>query len=292
MGSDNIFLCKMDNLEEFKEWLKNNTPLLQGSINLYARVISRYFSLYPEISLASINKYISDNTRERSNYHVKFAFKYYLTFTENLDMYSKIVKVKHRPRKKQGVYTNEEMIKEVILHIEKDIYRDIATIQYATGARAREVLLIKEQFIDMNYKSDRIRIKIEGKGAKEGWIFLGKDFEPILKKYMKGKAGYLFLKDDLIDVSEKRIETVANNLRTYYWVELKKAADKINLERFGTHDFRRNFAENLKRGGADLFLIQKILRHSNISTTIGYFNEATQEVEEAMIHHQNAKLTH
>jgi len=273
---------------EFKDWLRDNTSLLEGSINLYTRTIKRYLkSADNKIDLENINRFISKSFRESQSPHVKYAFKYYLAFIKKPNLYYKLIKVRNMPRKKLGVYLPESMIKSIIGNIKQDLYRDIAIIQYATGKRAREIITIKEEKINIEHDNNIIKITVEKKGGKEDVAFLSKSYKTILDKYMMGKAGYLFLPRNLRYEDTPEKEKKFNNQRTYYYNALKTAALDTGIERFGTHDFRRNVAEIIKKKTNDIRVVQKLLGHASITTTMRYFSEDDQDVQDAIMEHQN-----
>jgi len=271
----------------FKDWLRDNTSLLEGSINLYVRTINRYLKIYDnKVSLENINQFISKSFRESQSPHVKYSFKYYLEFVKKPNLYYKIIKVRTLPRKKMGVYLQEGMIKTIIGNMRDEKYRDIALLQFATGKRAREIITMKEEKIDFDYDENVIKVIVEKKGGREDVAFLSKEYTVILKKYIIGKAGYLFIPRNLVleDSSEK--EKKFNNYRTYYYKVLHKAAIEAGVEKFGTHDFRRNVAEIIKKNTKDIRLVQKLLGHASITTTMRYFQDHDEDVQDAIIKHQ------
>lgn len=280
------------NILDFKDWMRTNTELSEGSINVYVRAINLFQRRYDHLTEHNINDFISKGFRNRRSYYMKYAFKYFLKykgFEEDDEgtplLFNKIVKVKIKPRKKLGVYVKEDMIKKIIYGIKVEKFRDIATLQYATGARAREIISLKEEQIDMNFDPGIIRLRLEAKGGKENITFLSTDYETILRKYMKGKPGYLFLSDMEIqgdDIIERAIQTQ----RTYFYNVLQKSARSLGLSKFGTHDFRRNVVELLKKRGTHIDTIKKALNHSSINTTLKYFDETPDDVKEAIIKHQ------
>lgn len=277
-------------IDKFREWLRNNTNLLDGSINLYVRTIKHFFREHQEVNKDNLNKFISDSFRDSNSFYVKYAFKHYLKFINRKSLYEGLVEVKIKPRKKLGTYLPERMIRKIILNIHKDPFMDIALLQYATGARAKEIITLKEEKIDLEFNEKIIRIMLEGKGGKERPVFLSKQFEPILKKYLKGKAGFLFLAESSLYAEEIDIERIVATKRTYLYNELRKSALSLGINSFGTHDFRRNVAEILKRKTGDIRLVQKALGHASIMTTVRYFDDNPEDVKEAMMRHQAEDL--
>ena len=272
-------------LEEHKliTWLNNNTNLATSSIKLYVRTI-RKFCKHNDLTQDNLNSYIANSFREVRSYYVVYALKYFLRYSKKEKYIKNLLKPKRRPRKKQGIYLPKNLIKKIILNIKNDIYSDMAMLQYTTAARAREIITLKEENIDMN--GDVIRIRFEGKGGKERVSFISGEFKNIINKYTRGRGGYIFFGDHIESLSKEDLEIVINNERTYYYNALKESALSLGLKGFGTHDFRRNVAESLRRNKADLRTIQKVLGHTSINTTAMYFDDNPEDVKDLIVQHQ------
>lgn len=270
------------NINEFKDWMRSHTSLQEGSILLYARTISRFDDEYGgnEVTEESLNCFVADSFRGKNSGYAKYAFKYYLEWLGMPELYKKIVKVRSNPRRKLGTFLPEGTINKLILNIADDKYKDIATLQFATGARARGILTLRAENIDMDYSPDVIRLRFIEKGGKEKVSFLDRSYEAVLKKYMKGSTGYMFIPES------ENMETCIATHRSYYFIQLNRSALSMGLAKFGTHDFRRNVAELLRKKYHDIFLIKKVLGHSRIETTVKYFSESPEDAREAIIGHQ------
>ena len=51
---------------------------------------------------------------------------------------------------------------------------------------------------------------------------------------------------------------------------LQRRATEAGVVEFSPHDMRRTFASNLLDAGVDIVTVQKLMGHSNVSTTAGY----------------------
>lgn len=277
---------ELGNLDEFREWLRDNTNLSEGTIKLYVRTINHYFKLNSSLKIEHINRFITQSFRDKSSLYVKYAFKQYLDYVKKPNLYNHLVAIKQKARKKMGTYIPESMLRKLILNISREEYMDMASLQYATGARAREIITLKEENIDLEFEENVIRIILLGKGGKERPAFLDKRYAQLLKKYMKGQAGYLFLPDLAEHTDDDALDRFVNTKRTYYYDAIKKSSTSLGLANFGTHDFRRNVVEILKRKGVHIKTIQKLLGHISINTTARYFNESPEDVKQAALQHQ------
>lgn len=275
------------NLDKFSDWMRTNTSLSESSIRLYTRTIRSFFKKNDSLDLDSINQFVSSSFRTSRSYYVKYAFKHYLTYKRKKTWYLDLVNVKMRPRKRFGKYLERKKIQEIIEGIEDSQHKDIALIQYATAARAREIITLQEENIDLGYSLDTMRIRLEAKGGKERITFLAKiPFAKIIKKYTGSKTPYLFINADPQDPED--IERVVKNERTYYYNSLNSSAASQGIKGFGTHDFRRNAANTLMKKTKDLRLLQKVLGHASITTTVRYFEDSPEDVQEIMLDHQGA----
>lgn len=278
-------------IDGFKDWLIDNTSLAVGSILSYERTIRKYFKEHDHLTVGNINNFISKGFREKRSYYIKYAFKYFLEYTGDDNLYNKLVSVKTKPRKSHGTYLPANIIRNIIKGIKNEMYRDIADIQFSVGARACEILTIKEEHIEQvdDAGTPSIRIWIHGKGKQERVIFLNISKKPLLQKYMRGKPGYLFI--DVMDSNDEfEINRVLNNHRTYYYNELKKSAKDHGVEKLGTHDHRRNVAEMLRQNGIDMETIKETLGHRSIATTEKYFKNNPENVRDAMLGHQERDM--
>lgn len=276
-------------LEAYESYLRKNTNLMEGSIILYLRTARNFLSLYnQEINEKNLNEFVSEGFRAKNCFYLKYALKHLLAFSGNKKLYNKIVKIKVNPKKRMGVYLSEDMVKNIIRNISDDKFQDIATLQFATGARAREIITLREENIDFNVDGI-VRVRLIGKRAKPRITFLNKAFIKVLKQYLKNRPGHLFFDHELHNLDLKDQEKKINNMRTYYYLAIRDSAGRLGHENFGTHDFRRNVVEILKKRKVHIRTIQKVMGHSDIRTTIRYFDDNPDDIQEAMLLYQDGK---
>ena len=143
----------------------------------------------------------------------------------------------------------------------------ILEILYSTGLRISELLDLKiNQVANI---SDKLYIK--GKGGKQRVVVFNKNslnvlnmWIDIMMQHNKNKNSFLFENLD----NNKKIS------RQKIYKDLKKFALKsnIDLNKVTPHSIRHSFATHMLNRGADLRTIQKLLGHSDISTTEIYTN--------------------
>ncbi len=143
-------------------------------------------------------------------------------------------------------------------------HKAIIALLYGCGVRISEVLNLKPTDIDSTKMIINI---IAGKGKKDRQVMLSQDLLELLRKYYKEykPKKYMFNGQFGGQYSEKSINTF---LKTY----AKKAGVKANIY---AHLLRHSFATHCLEQGTDISLIQKLLGHSSIKTTLIYTHVST-----------------
>lgn len=276
-------------MSDFAEYLRKNTNIREGTVRLYDRTIKRFLKRGVELSQESVNAFISESFRESNSFYVKYAFKHYFVFVKKPKLYESLVRVKLKPRKKGGHHYSAVVIENLIEAIKSEKSKDMGILQYAMGCRARGLITLKAEKIDFEYGDSMIRVVLEEKGGREKVSFLDVKFKPLLEKYIVPGKTFLFLSKSAQDMDEERFEMAVNSARSYYYEDLKKAVKELGLSGFGTHDFRRNVADELRRVHKDPYLVKKVLGHARIETTLRYFGESEEDVQDALIERQKAR---
>lgn len=138
--------------------------------------------------------------------------------------------------------------------------RAMLAIIYSSGLRASEVVNLKMG--DINFEGGFMTVT--GKGSKERVVpinetaietivnYIGESRPQILKKR---KSEYIFLAKGGKPMTRQRL-----------WQLIKKYSVGLSIE-ISPHTLRHCFASHLLDGGADLRALQKMLGHTDISTT-------------------------
>mgnify|MGYP001215281771 FL=1 len=138
----------------------------------------------------------------------------------------------------------------------------ILEILYSTGLRISELLGLKVKSLE-NVKD---KFYIQGKGGSQRMIVFNQKSIEVLKqwleirKYYRNSLGNEFLFPDAFK----------NNIsRQTIYKDLKKLAIELQIDekKISPHSIRHSFATHLLNRGADLRSLQKMLGHSDISTT-------------------------
>ncbi len=167
----------------------------------------------------------------------------------------------------------------------KYFFRDIVMLElmYASGLRVSE--LIKLKLSDINFEAGFIRIK--GKADKERVV-------PVAQRTIERIRNYLTLLRPRLLKERTSDYVFLNNrgkpmTRQRFWQNLK-AMGKLAGINVTPHMIRHSFATHLLEGGADLRSLQKMLGHSDISTTQIYTKVSMDRLRrEYLKHHPRAK---
>lgn len=143
-------------------------------------------------------------------------------------------------------------------------HRILLTLTYSAGLRVSELVNLKQADIDF----DRMQIHIRcSKYNKDRYVPLSIYMAQGLKKYYYAAQpkDWLFNGPILgIALSTKSVQWV---MRTY--VKQAGITKKVSL-----HTLRHSYATHLLEDGLDLYSIQKLLGHANVSTTLVYLHVA------------------
>ena len=142
--------------------------------------------------------------------------------------------------------------------------RCIIELLYSCGLRVSELCELKVN----NIQFDANVIRFFGKGNKERIIPLTFYAKEWLEKYLYQSRQILSNRK----LSDQKYVFLSNNgnslTRAAIWQSIKKYVGAAGITKtVSPHTFRHSFATHLVDGGANLVEIQKLLGHSDISTT-------------------------
>lgn len=165
------------------------------------------------------------------------------------------------PQKLPSVLSQKEILR-IIEATDNLKHRVMMMATYSAGLRASETLSLKAEHID----SERMLIKVTGKGDKQRYSLLSKKLLPELRDYYRQyrPKGYLFPSPN------KSTPLGYEAIRAVYEKARKKAGIKKGA---GIHTMRHSFATHLLEAGYDIRKIQVLMGgHSRLSTTIVYLH--------------------
>ncbi len=139
-----------------------------------------------------------------------------------------------------------------------------------TGLRASEMLGLDLADFDIATGSLTVR---RGKGGKGRIVFMGQTGRRALRAWLRvrgGQPGPLFL-------NRRRQRLAYLGLRTV----LLHRAQQAGVPVPSAHDFRRAFAINMLRNGADLLSLQRLMGHADLSVLHRYAKQSVDDLRAA-----------
>jgi integrase/recombinase XerD len=203
-----------------------------------------------------LNKHASVNTQR--NYHSAIKLFYEICLHQkNKFKYIPYAKKTH----KLPIVLSVEEIQKMFTACENLKHRVVLALLYSCGLRVSELINLKWVHID---RSRGVINILQGKGKKDRQVGLDPNLIELLTKYWHqyhSKEYVLNGWKDELQYSERSVGQVIKQLAT-------KA--KIDSKRVYTHLIRHCYATHLLEAGTDINLIQKLLGHSNVKTTMIY----------------------
>ena len=139
-----------------------------------------------------------------------------------------------------------------------------------TGCRATEFLSI--DLDDLDLISGAILIR-NGKGGKVRNVFLGKSSRKAVRAYLKHRS------DDCpaLWLTDENGRMAYSGLRSM----IERRAALAGVDPPSLHSFRRAFAINSLRNGCDIYSLQHLMGHADLSILRRYLAQTEQDLKEA-----------
>ncbi len=174
-----------------------------------------------------------------------------------------------RPKKPQLLpkALNQEEIKKIIASTENAKHRLIIQLSYGMGLRVSEIVNLRIEDID----SVKMRVFIQkAKGKKDRYVNLPKIILNDLRKYYKE-----FKPQEYLFEGQYGGKYSIRSAQQVFKTAMNKAGIKKTV---GIHALRHSYATHLLEYGTDISLIQKLLGHNDIKTTLVYTNVANNQL--------------
>jgi site-specific recombinase XerD len=185
------------------------------------------------------------------------------------------------PKKHARTFTNNE-VEAILNYFDKDTftgYRNytIMCILFSTGMRKSELLglTVLDVHLDENI------VTVLGKGNKTREIPIGNVLRKVLKKYLRDRGE--LLTELSAPFTPKLLIGHKGEPLTIHGLDTVFRQLKLNLSipkvRLSPHTWRHTFAKTFLLNGGDIFSLQRMLGHEDISTTQIYVDYTTQELK-------------
>jgi site-specific recombinase XerD len=257
--ASNYFVQKMQSRNFSEKTIKNyNCQILLFLNEFKTRDRAR------NITANEIEKYLLERVNINSRNHTRCAINSFYKLVVNQPEKLRFIPFPKKEFKLVEYVTVDEM-QLIFCVCQNTKHKAIMALAFGCGLRVSEIINLKPQHID----STRMIINIiQGKGRKDRQVQLPQNLLNLLRDYWKEynpKGGYLFQGQFEAQYSERSINQF-----------LKKYAKKAGLKRnIHCHLLRHGYATSSLETGVDLRIIQKLLGHNSIKTTLRYTHVST-----------------
>ena len=248
--------------------LRNRSPRTIEVYLYHLREYAGFFQQSPDLlGLGHAHRYIlyllNDKKVSWSAYNQAVsALRFFYRVTCPVDGVVTRLPYGKRPRKLPAVRSTEEVAR-FLDAVRGRVPRMLLRTAYAAGLRLNEVRHLTPQSID----SARMVLRVLGKGQKERLVALSPVLLDELRQYYREvKPGaWLFPgKDPQNPLSAAAVQRASH-----------QACQRTGLPRITPHTLRHCYATHLLEAGTDLRLIQALLGHHRVGTTVGYTHVTT-----------------
>lgn len=170
-----------------------------------------------------------------------------------------IIKPKAIPSRRKWYTSND--IAKVLDHCEDLIDEVMIKVLFDTGLRAREFINLKLSDIDNR------TIYVFGKGRKQGWVYISEYTRERLNLWVQVMhiKDYVWIKGTRRDYyGQMTVDGIRKRLKAVF--------KRAGFDDFQMHEMRHSFATDLRNKGADMDVIQKLMRHSSLQVTQHYLH--------------------
>jgi len=164
------------------------------------------------------------------------------------------------PKRLPVCLTKEEVLR-IIDSISNQKHRLIISFMYGTGLRVSEVARLKAEDIHIEQGIGWVR---HGKGNKDRPFIIPKCLEDDIREAMSENSHYLFNGNKRTHISSRSIQAIVKRTA-------KNAGIKKNVH---PHTLRHSFSTHLLESGSDVTIVQALLGHNEVRTTMGYLHVA------------------
>ncbi len=264
-----------------------------GYLNSFLSFLARYYNLSKEkilinhITIEAVKDfrlYLNRTTRPLS----KKTQSYYLIAIRNLLKYllkqdiealnPEKIELPKTPSREIEVISWQEL-ESLLSAPNKNTLKDlrdraILELLFSTGLRVSELVGLNRDQISLQKEE----LTIRGKGNKLRLVFISKRARQAVKNYLDKRLDV----SEALFVSYNKKSKTANRLtqRSIQRIINKRARQAGITKKVTPHTLRHMFATDLLQNGADLRAVQKLLGHSQISTTQVYTHITDKELKE------------
>jgi integrase/recombinase XerD len=258
--------------------IKHLTDIPQSPIKRRKNLFKAFMYEFEEKPINQLNNYkleqwLSDyrqlnNLSERTMCHVKVQLNHFFKYLENeevisLSPLSKIsFKQNGSPIKPRVFYSSNE-VRQILEDVKEmcNIYLHPILFTVAhTGARRMEILKLKRNDIDLELGLIHIR---DTKTKEDRSIKMNNNLYRLIEDQLNKASEYIFPAPEGRMFSQQRMTRWIEKFRNKY----------PRSKHFGLHTLRHSYAYNFLKAGGEMYQLQAILGHKNISMTIDLYGQ-------------------
>lgn len=152
-------------------------------------------------------------------------------------------------------------------------------VLFDTGMRAQEFANLRLNDLDGR------TIYTVGKGRKDGWVYISDTTRERLDAWIRaaGVIDYVWIKTTRRQYFEP---LTVDGIRK----KIQRQFREAGLEGFQLHELRHSFATDVRKRGADVDVVRRLLRHSSLQVTQRYLHNLDGDMCEIWDEIKNYKL--
>lgn len=241
--SGQMRLITSEDLSEYIIYRKNVDELQSTSLNLIKSSVGSMFKYMVKKGL--VNKNIAD---EVENQKVKKTVPKALTFEESVQMLDAVDEVNSKA---------DVSAMRIRLMVRMFLF---------LGLRTSELTDIKH-----NHIVNGELIVFSGKGDKQRVLPIPQEVLDLIAEYTKLKSS-LGLNSDYLFVNNQNGSLSSVTV----WKETKALFEQIGKPDFSTHKLRSTFATTIWEATGDIYMVMKLMGHTDVKTTEKYVNASSK----------------
>ncbi len=265
---------KEDFLKKVEVELKisKNSPYTLRNYILFNRDLLNFCGKNPEeINEDDVKLFLSEKVAARASSSVILflaAVKYAYTSILKKDITSGIKRPKRE--KKLPIILSKDEVKRLLTSTFTKKSKLMLSLLYACGFRVSELVNLKVNHLSFDENIGYVRL---GKGGKDRMFniptFLKQDLVTQSEKQKRKNFEYMFTGKTGKKLTERNIQKIVKNASFHAGIE----------KEVSPHKLRHSFATHLLESGTDIRMIQKLLGHSDISTTTIYAHVSSEQLK-------------
>lgn len=160
--------------------------------------------------------------------------------------------------------------------VKKQSYRDyiMVLIGLNTGLRISDIVPLQVKDV-----RDKTHIQLQEQKTRKAKRFTIQHIRHELDMYIEGMND----NDWLFPSRQRNNNGIKNHISTTQaYRRLKKVADKLGIQEFGTHSLRKSFGYHYYNRTKDIAQLMKIFNHSSQSITLDYIGMTQEKIDNSM----------